>query len=123
MNDQSDLKGENLNEKFKILLDEDNEIKKWNEGLLIKSLILLPVIIFIIGLFIVNKPENLKDVLFLFLYPLVLILIGLIVLFVMRNNMLMSICTMHIVMLIPAFDRCSKRIIDIKAVITLVHGR
>ena len=87
MNDQSDLNGENLNEKFKILLDEDNEIKKWNEGLLIKSLILLPVIIFIIGLFIVNKPENLKDVLFLFLYPLVLISIGLIVLFVMRNNL------------------------------------
>ena len=87
MNDQSDLKGENLNEKFKILLDEDNEIKKWNEGLLIKSLILLPLLIFIIGLFIVNKPENLKDVLFLFLYPLVLILIGLIVLFAMRNNL------------------------------------
>ena len=87
MNDQSDLKGENLNEKFKILLDEDNEIKKWNEGLLIKSLILLPVIIFIIGLFIVNKPEDLKDVLFLFLYPLVLISIGLIVLFAMRNNL------------------------------------
>jgi len=87
MNDQSDLKGENLNEKFKILLDEDNEIKKWNEGLLIKSLILLPLLIFIIGLFIVNKPEDLKDVLFLFLYPLVLISIGLIVLFAMRNNL------------------------------------
>ena len=87
MTDKSDLKGENLNEKFKILLDEDNEIKKWNEGLLIKSLILLPVIIFIVGLFIVNKPENLKDVLFLFLYPLVLISIGLIVLFAMRNNL------------------------------------
>ena len=87
MTDPSDFKGENLNEKFKILLDEDNEIKKWNEGLLIKSLILLPVIIFIIGLFIVNKPENLKDVLFLFLYPLVLISIGLIVLFAMRNNL------------------------------------
>ena len=87
MNDQSDLKGENLNEKFKILLDEDNEIKKWNEGLLIKSLILLPLLIFIIGLFIVNKPENLKDVLFLFLYPFVLISIGLIVLFAMRNNL------------------------------------
>ena len=87
MTDQSDLKGENLNEKFKILLDEDNEIKKWNEGLLIKSLILLPVIIFIIGLFIVNKPENLNDVLFFFLYPLVLISIALIVLFAMRNNL------------------------------------
>ena len=87
MTDQSDLKGENLNEKFKFLLDEDIEIKKWNEGLLIKSLILLPLLIFIIGLFIVNKPENLKDVLFLFLYPLVLISIGLIVLFAMRNNL------------------------------------
>ena len=87
MSDQSDLNDEDLKEKFKILLDEDNEIKKWNEGLLIKSLILLPVIIFIIGLFIVNKPENLTDLLFLFLYPLVLISIGLIVLFVMRNNL------------------------------------
>ena len=35
MTDQPDLKGENLNEKFKNFLDEDNEIKKWNEGLLI----------------------------------------------------------------------------------------
>ena len=87
MSDQSDLNDEDLKEKFKILLDEDNEIKKWNEGLLIKSLIILPVIIFIIGLFIVNKPENLTEVLFLFLYPLVLISIGLIVLFVMRNNL------------------------------------
>ena len=87
MSDKSDFNDEDLKEKFEILLDEDNEIKRWNEGLLIKSLILLPVIIFIIGLFIVNKPENLKDVLFLFLYPLVLISIGLIVLFAMRNNL------------------------------------
>ena len=87
MIDQSDLNDEDLKEKFKILLDEDNEIKKWNEGLLIKSLIILPVIIFIIGNIIVNKPENLTDLLFLFLYPLVLISIGLIVLFVMRNNL------------------------------------
>ena len=87
MNDQSDLKGENLNEKFKILLDEDNEIKKWNEGLLIKSLILLPIIIFIVGLFIVNRPETLTDILFVFLYPLALILIGLILLFVMRSKL------------------------------------
>ena len=87
MSDQSDCNDDVLKDKLEILLDEDNEIKKWNEGLLIKSLILLPVIIFIIGLFIVNKPENLKDVLFLFLYPLVLISIGLIVLFAMRNNL------------------------------------
>ena len=87
MTDKSDYNDEILKEKFKILLDDDNEIKKWNEGLLIKSLILLPIIIFIIGLFIVNKPENLTDVLLVFLYPLTLISIGVIILFIMRSNL------------------------------------
>ena len=86
MSDQFDFNDELLNDKLETLLDEDNEIKKWNEGLLIKSLILLPIIIFIIGLFIVNKPENLTDILFIFFYPLALILIGLILLFVMRSK-------------------------------------
>jgi len=87
MNDKSDFNDEVLKEKFRILLDEDNEIKKWNEGLLIKLLILLPIIIFIIGLIIVNRPENLVDVLFVFLYPLALISIGLIILFIMNSNL------------------------------------
>ena len=87
MIDQSDFNDKVLKEKFKILLDEDNEIKKWNEGLLIKTLILFPIIIFIIGLFIVNKPENLSDILVILLYPLVLISIGLIVLFGMTSNL------------------------------------
>ena len=86
MSDQSDFNDELLKDKLEILLDEDNEIKKWNEGLLIKSLILFPIIIFIVGLFILNRPETLTDLLFFFLYPLVLILIGLIILFVMRNS-------------------------------------
>ena len=87
MSDQSDFNNELLKDKLEILLDEDNEIKKWNEGLLIKSLIVLPIIIFIVGLFIVNRPETLIDILFLFLYPLALILIGLILLFVMRSKL------------------------------------
>ena len=87
MTDQSDFNDEILKDKLEILLDEENEIKKWNEGLLIKSLILLPIIIFIVGLFIVNRPQNLIDILFLFLYPLALILIGLILLFVMRSKL------------------------------------
>tara|TARA_B100000945_G_scaffold84979_1_gene65892 strand:+ start:329 stop:595 length:267 start_codon:yes stop_codon:yes gene_type:complete len=87
MSDQSDFNDEVLKDKLKTLLDEDNEIKKWNEGLLIKSLILLPIIIFIVGLFIINKPESLKDILFLFLYPLALIFLGLILLFVMRGKL------------------------------------
>ena len=87
MNDQSDFNDEILKDELETLLDEDNVIKKWDEGLLIKSLILLPIIIFIVGLFIVNRPENLKDILFVFLYPIVLILIGLILLFVMRSKL------------------------------------
>ena len=87
MSEQSDFNDELLKDKLEILLDEDNEIKKWNEDLLIKSLILLPIIIFIVGLFIVNRPETLTDILFVFLYPLALILIGLILLFVMRSKL------------------------------------
>tara|TARA_B100000579_G_C22715262_1_gene796583 strand:- start:250 stop:516 length:267 start_codon:yes stop_codon:yes gene_type:complete len=87
MSNQSDLNEEVLKEKFKLLLDENNEIKKWNEGILVKSLILLPIILFIVGLFIVNRPANLADVLFILLYPLALISIGLIILFVMRSNL------------------------------------
>tara|TARA_B100001029_G_C14868603_1_gene343221 strand:+ start:179 stop:445 length:267 start_codon:yes stop_codon:yes gene_type:complete len=87
MSDQSEFDNKVLKEKLKNLLDEDNEIKKWNEGLLIKSLILLPIIIFIIGFFILNRPENLIDVIFTFLYPLALILIGLIILFFMSSNL------------------------------------
>lgn len=87
MSDQSDFNDEILKDKLEILLDEDNEIKKWNEGLLIKSLILLPIIIFIVGLFILNKPENLTDVLFVFLYPVALIFIGLLLLFLMRSKL------------------------------------
>ena len=87
MSDQSDFNDEILKDKLEILLDEDNEIKKWNEGLLIKSLILFPIIIFIVGLFILNRPENLTDVLFVFLYPVALIFIGLLLLFLMRSKL------------------------------------
>ena len=87
MSDQSDFNDEILKDKLEILLDEDNEIKKWNEGLLIKSLILFPIIIFIVGLFILNRPENLTDLLFVFLYPVALIFIGLLLLFLMRSKL------------------------------------
>ena len=87
MINQSEFDDEVLKDKIKTLLEEDNEIKRWNEGLLIKSLILLPIIIFMIGLFVVNRPENLTDLLFVLLYPLILISIGLIILFGMTRNL------------------------------------
>ena len=87
MSEQSDFNDEILKDKLETLLNEDNVIKKWNEGLLIKSLILLPIIVFLVGLFFVNRPENLTDILFVFLYPVALILMGLILLFVMRSKL------------------------------------
>ena len=82
-----DVNEELLKEKIKTLLDDDNQIKRWNEGILIKSLILLPIIIFVVGLFVVNRPESLMEVLLTFIYPLALISIGLIIMFVMRSNL------------------------------------
>ena len=87
MSDQYDFNDEVLKDKLETLLDEDNVIKKWNEGILIKSLTLFPIIIFIVGLFIVNRPEKLTDILFILFYPLALILIGLILLFVMTRKL------------------------------------
>ena len=87
MIDHSDSNDEVLKEKLKTLIDEDNEMKKWNEGLFIKSLILLPIIIFIVGLFIFNRPQNLTEVLFIFIYPLTLVSIGVIILFLMTSNL------------------------------------
>ena len=87
MADQTDLNDEGLKEKIRIILDENNDLKRWNEGILIKSLILLPIIIFIVGLLIVNRPENLTDVLLALLYPLALISLGLIILFFMRSKL------------------------------------
>ena len=87
MSNHSDFNDKVLKEKLETLLDEDNETKRWNEGLLIKSLILFPIIIFIVGLFIVNRPEKLTDILFVVLYPIALILIGLILLFFMRSKL------------------------------------
>ena len=87
MNDKSVFNDQGLKDKLETLLDDENEIKKWNEGLFIKSLILLPIIIFIIGLFIVNRPENFIDLLFILVYPISLILLGLLILFAMSSKL------------------------------------
>ena len=87
MNDKSVFNDKGLKDKLETLLDDENEIKKWNEGLFIKSLILLPIIIFIIGLLIVNRPENFIDLIFILLYPIALILLGLLILFAMSSKL------------------------------------
>ena len=87
MSDQSDLKDGDLKEKIKIILNDDIKIKRWNEDLFLKLIILLPTIIFILGLFLINRPQNITQIIFLLLYPLTLISIGVIILFFMRSNL------------------------------------
>ena len=75
-----------LEEKISNILANDNQFKAWNEGLVIKLLIISPMIVFVVGLFILNKPENLYQILFTLLYPFVLIAIGILLLFLMRRD-------------------------------------
>ena len=85
MSNQSNYKDDFVDNDFEILFDHPNKIRKWNEGLLIKSLITFPIIIFIIGILFVNRPETLIGIVFSLLYPLALISIGVMILFLMRS--------------------------------------
>ena len=69
------------------ILDNDNQFKAWNEGLGIKLLIIFPIILFVVGLFILNRPESLYEIFFTLLYPFFLIAIGLLLLFIMRRDL------------------------------------
>ena len=87
MQNQSDSEDDDLEEKIKSILTIDDNSKSWNEYLGIKLLILLPLIIFIIGLFVLNRPESIYEVLFNLIYPFILILLGVGILFVMRREL------------------------------------
>tara|TARA_Y100001968_G_scaffold313744_1_gene338270 strand:+ start:587 stop:877 length:291 start_codon:yes stop_codon:yes gene_type:complete len=76
----------NLKEKIQTILYDDFEVKKWNDGIWIKLLLIIPIIIFIIGLFIMNRPEKLSEIIFVLFYPLALILLGLIILLFMTRK-------------------------------------
>ena len=86
MQDNNDSDDVIIKKKITNILANDNQFKAWNEGLGIKLLIILPVMIFVIGLFILNKPENLYEIFFTLLYPFFLIAIGVLLLFLMRRD-------------------------------------
>jgi len=72
-----------VDEKITKIQTNDNQFKAWNEGVGIKFLIILPVIVFVVGLLILNRPESLYQIFLTLLYPFVLILIGVLLLFLM----------------------------------------
>ena len=76
-----------IEEKISKILDNDNQFKAWNEGLGIKLLIIFPIIVFVVGLFFLNRPESLYEIFFTLLYPFVLIAIGVLLLFLMRRDL------------------------------------
>ena len=72
-----------VDERISNILSNDNEFKAWNEGLGIKLLIIFPLIVFVVGLVILNRPESLYQIFLTLLYPFVFILIGVLLLFLM----------------------------------------
>ncbi len=72
-----------VDERISNILSNDNEFKAWNEGLGIKLLIIFPIIVFVVGLVILNRPESLYQIFLTLLYPFVFILIGVLLLFLM----------------------------------------
>ena len=72
-----------VEEKISNILYNDNQSKSWNEGLGIKLLIIFPIILFVVGLVILNRPESLYQIFLTLVYPFVLILIGVLFLFLM----------------------------------------
>ena len=75
-----------IEEKISNILANDNQFKAWNEGLGIKLLVVFPIIVFLIGLFIINRPESLYEIFLTLLYPFFLIAIGVLLLFLMRRD-------------------------------------
>ena len=87
MQDKKESDNAVIKEKINNILVNDNKFKAWNEGLGIKLIIIFPIIIFVLGLFILNRPESLYEIFFTLLYPFFLIAIGLLLLFIMRRDL------------------------------------
>ncbi len=86
MQDKNDSDDVIIEEKISNILANDNQFMAWNKGLGIKLLIIFPIIVFIIGLFILNRPQNLYEIFFTLLYPFFLIAAGLILFILMRRD-------------------------------------
>ena len=87
MQDNNDSDNLIIEKKISNILANDNQFKAWNKGLGIKLLIILPLIVFVIGFFILNRPESLYDIFFNLIYPFFLIAIGVLLLFLMRRDL------------------------------------
>jgi len=76
-----------LEEKISTIRNEENnkEVKRWNEGLIIKGLIIMPSLLFLLNFFIFNTPKNLQELLVFLTYPILLISLGVILFFAMAK--------------------------------------
>ena len=74
-----------VEEKLLDLRKENDQTLPWFNGIFIKSLILLPLILFLIGLFIFNRPENIYQFIEIIFLPIGLIFMGVALLYLMEN--------------------------------------
>ena len=68
----------NLDEIIKKLQEEDdpNEIKKWNESIIYKIILLFPILIFLITFLSINNDKSIIDLIAFILFGGGLVLIG-----------------------------------------------
>ena len=77
----------NLKDIFQKLQNEDHiEIKKWNESLISKIILLFPIVIFLITFLMINKDKTLIDLIAFISFGGGLVLIGIIINFLLSDK-------------------------------------
>ncbi len=81
-------KEENLDEMIQRIQDEDesNEIKKWNESIISKILLLFPLLIFLITFLIINNDKSIIDLIIFISLGGGLVLIGVLLNYLMSDK-------------------------------------
>ena len=81
-------KKDNLDQMIQRIQDEDdsNDIKRWNESIISKTLLLFPPLIFLITFLRINNDKSLIDLIAFILFGGGLILIGLLLNYIMSDK-------------------------------------
>ena len=79
-----------LEEIYKRLQDEDDmsEIKKWNEAIIPKIILLFPLLIFLITFLRINNDKSLTDLIGFVCFGIGLVLVGIILNFILSDKKL-----------------------------------
>lgn len=81
-----DFNQKTIKEKIDTLRKNDTDSNPSTDGLLVKALIALPILVFFIGFFLVNRPLNIYGIISILCLTLILIIIGVLLLLFMEDS-------------------------------------